>query len=68
MYQMVIYPNGTSGIVKPSKVIELERCGEIIAFLGPNGWVEVRRKINSTYNHGNRRNTKADDFYERFYF
>jgi len=68
MYQMVIYLNGTSCMAKPSKVDELARCGEIIAFLGPNGWIEVRRKSNRTYSHANRRHTNPEDFYERFYF
>ncbi len=68
MYQMVIYVNGTSGMVKPSRADEMIRCGEIIAFLGPNGWVEVRRKRNITYNHVERRHTRPNDFYERFYF
>ena len=67
MYQLVIYTNGTSAMVSPSKVIELKRCGEIIAFLGSNGWEEVRRKGNRTYNHVNRRQTKPVDFYSRFY-
>lgn len=68
MYQIVIYLNGTSGMVKSSKITELVRCGELIAVLGPNGWAEVRRKIDVTYNHENRRQTRPDEFYGRFYF
>jgi len=68
MYQMVIYLDGTSGMVKPSKVTELIRCGELIAVLGPNGWAEIRRKGNNTYDDVNRRQTRPDEFYERYCF
>lgn len=65
--QMVIYANGSSGLVPPSRVIELEKRAEIIACLGPNGWVEVRRKSNTAFHHANRRQAKPEDFYAQFY-
>lgn len=44
----VISPDGTTGMAKASTIDGLMKAGKIIAFHCPEGWVEVRRKINQT--------------------
>jgi len=63
MFLKVIYPNGTSGIVKASIIEGLMRTGKIIAFHCSEGWVEVRRKSKSAYSGVERRKTKPEMFY-----
>jgi hypothetical protein len=55
MFLKVIYPDGTSGMVKAIKLQGLMRLGEIIAYLCAEGWVEVRRKQKIGYRGQERR-------------
>lgn len=54
----VIYPDGSSGMIKSSTLDTLVRMGRIVAFHCSEGWVELRRKNESTYNGKDRRKTK----------
>jgi hypothetical protein len=47
MFLKVIYPDGTSGVVKSSTLEGLIKAGEIVAFHCSEGWVEARRKRNN---------------------
>lgn len=40
----VIYPDGSSGMVRSSTLGKLTKEGAIVAFKCTEGWVEVRRK------------------------
>jgi len=66
MFLKVIYPDGTSGVVKSSTLHSLTRSAKIIAFCCPEGWVEVRRKSKSEYRGIDRRETPVESFYARF--
>lgn len=66
MFLKVVYPNGTSGMVKALTINGLMKAGEIIAFLCSEGWVEVRRKSKNTYGGADRRKTKPQHFFAKF--
>ncbi len=56
MFLKVIYPNGTSGVVRSKAIDGLIKAGKIIAFNCSEGWVEARRKKgNSNYSGPERR-------------
>ena len=63
----VIYPDGSSGMVKSQMLAGLMKSGGIIAFHCSAGWVEVRRRSEaSTYKGIDRRRTKPENFYAKF--
>ena len=62
----VIYPDGTSGMVRASTIDGLMKESKIIAFHCSEGWVEVRRKSKSTYDGVDRRRTKPKSFFAGF--
>ena len=67
MFLKVIYPDGTSGMVKSSTIDGLTKEGKIIAFHCSEGWVEVRRKRNvEEYKGMDRRKNKPEYFYAGF--
>jgi hypothetical protein len=47
LHLKVLYPDGTSGIIKASILEGLIKTGKIVAFHCSEGWVEVRRKQKS---------------------
>ncbi len=49
MYLKVIYPDGTTGMVKSSTIPGLIKAGKIVAFQCSEGWVEERRKNKERY-------------------
>ena len=55
IFQRVIYPDATSGIVKGSTIEGLMKSGKIVAFHCSEGWVEVRRTHNMDYTGPERR-------------
>ncbi len=44
MFISVIYPDGTAGKVRSSRLSRLMKAGEIVAYKCSEGWVELRRK------------------------
>ena len=67
MFLKVIYPDGTSGMVKASIIEGLMKSGKIIAFHCSEGWVEVRRRRNvEEFNGIDRRKTKPESFFAKF--
>lgn len=40
----VIYSDGSTGMLRTSRVVKLIKMNRIAAYLSFNGWVEVRRK------------------------
>ena len=68
MFLKVIYPDGTSGMVKASTIEGLMKSEKIIAFHCSEGWVEVRRKSKSAYLGADRRRTNPEMFLRDFNF
>ena len=62
----VIYPDGTSGMVKAATMGGLMKEGKIIAFHCSEGWVEARRKSTGTYKGVDRRRTEPKRFFAGF--
>lgn len=62
----VIYPDGTSDMVKASIIEGLIKAGKIIAFLCSEGWVEVRRKSKGSFYGIDRRRTEPKRFFAGF--
>jgi hypothetical protein len=48
----VIYPDGSSGTIRSSSLGKLSKEGGIVAFKCTEGWVEVRRKHDTTVYEG----------------
>jgi hypothetical protein len=59
MFIKVIYPDGTSGMVRASSIDRLIRTGKIIAYHCSDGWVELRRKQYLRYKGPERRELRA---------
>ena len=55
MFMKVVYPDGTSGVVKSKEIEGLIKAGKIVAFHCSEGWVEARRKQNVRYRGPERR-------------
>jgi hypothetical protein len=66
MQLKVIYPDGTSGMVKASTIDGLIKAGKIIAFLCSEGWVEARRKSKSTFSGIDKRRATPISFFAGF--
>jgi hypothetical protein len=62
----VIYTAGTPGKVKSSALEGLNKMGEIIAYHCPEGWIDVRRTINSKQSGADRRRTNPETFFAGF--
>ncbi len=48
MFISVIYPDGTAGKVRSTRLSRLMKSGEIVAYKCSEGWVELRRKNNNS--------------------
>lgn len=62
----VIYPDGTSDMVRAGTIDGLIKNGKIIAFLCSEGWVEVRRKSTTSFNGVDRRRTPSKNYFGGF--
>jgi hypothetical protein len=62
----VIYSDGSTGMVRTSRLDKLVKASLIASYESFNRWVEVRRKSRSTFNGEDRRQVRKDRFYEGF--
>jgi len=66
MLLKVIYTDGAFGTVRSANLEEMLKIGRIAAYQCSEGWVDVRRKSNSTFRREDRRRTKPELFFARF--
>jgi len=45
MLVKVVYKDGSTGMVRPVRLVSLLEAGEIVGFQGTEGWVEIRREM-----------------------